>query len=53
MKREELNAMSVRELRRYAIDKGLGITYLSERRKTELIEIILELTQVRDKRLAS
>lgn len=35
-----LEKMTLKELRRFAIDSGLGITYLSERKKDELIKIV-------------
>ena len=39
----ELRAMTLKELRRYAIERGLGITYLSERKKDELVRLIVQL----------
>jgi hypothetical protein len=38
-----LRQMKLRDLRRYAIDRGYGVRYLSERKKAELIRIILEV----------
>ncbi|MCZ8254531.1 MAG: hypothetical protein O9327_02465 [Polaromonas sp.] len=50
--RHELQALSVKDLRRYAIDQGYGITYLSERKKASIIDIIVECDQARTQREA-
>lgn len=48
--RTQLEAMSVKELRRYAIDEGYGITYLGERRKADIVKILLECEATRASR---
>jgi hypothetical protein len=50
--RHELEALSVKDLRHYAIDQGYGITYLSERKKAAIINIIVECDQARTQREA-
>jgi len=37
-----INKMTVAELRRYATVKGYGFTYLSQRKKAELLQLIRE-----------
>lgn len=44
-----LDEMTVKELRRYAIDQGYGIRYLSERKKDEIIAAIRECERAREK----
>lgn len=44
MTRAELETLTVKELRRYAINCGLGIKHLNETKKAELIEVIVRLT---------
>jgi hypothetical protein len=45
-----IDSMTVKQLRRYAIDNGYGITYLAERRKAEILRIIKEIDRERSAR---
>lgn len=46
-----IESMTVKQLRRYAIDCGYGITYLSERRKEDILRIIKEIDSNRQSRV--
>lgn len=47
---QAIENMTVKQLRRYAIDSGYGITYLSERRKEEILRAIKEIDSNRQAR---
>lgn len=42
-----ISEMTVKELRQYARDNGLGIRYIGERKKKELIQLIVLAQQRR------
>ncbi|WNM70234.1 hypothetical protein [Myxococcus phage Mx1] len=43
--RSELELMTLKELRRYVIDSGYGVTYLGERKKGEIVDIIVGINR--------
>lgn len=48
MDEEKIRAMTLAQLRRFAIESGVGISYLSERKKAEILQLVIERLKERE-----